>query len=279
MKHIQQFRKKIWRGAIVLIIIVMITIPTIIVTRAIVYNESKSDAYDDLSLLAPEVVIHYQEVRLDSWKDYVAVIQVWNMTDNDQSYKESIDSTTSHLVQQLDNGINFNNLDWSGLNIEAIKQAKYCRHLLDQYLFFTPGEYQFPLQEPSHYTDTFGADREGGQRKHEGTDIFNQKGTPIFSVCNGTLERIGWNRLGGERVGIRGQDGNYYYYAHLEKVNEALLVGNSISKGELIGTMGNTGDAITTPDHLHFGIELPNGKWINPYSWLKVWEFNSRLNR
>jgi len=265
MKLIKQFRKTIWPNSIILIIFVMIAISAIIVKQVVIHDESKSDDYSDLSLISSEVVIHFQKVKPDSWKDYVAVIHVCGPTAN-------------HLVQQLDNGINFNNLDWSELNSEEFKQVKYCRHLLDQYLFFTPGEYQFPLQESSHYTDTYGADTEGGQRKHEGTDVFNQKGTLIFSVCNGTLERIGWNRLGGERVGVRGQDGNYYYYAHLDTVNEALVVGNSISKGELIGTMGNTGDAITTPDHLHFGIELPNGKWINPYSWLKVWEYNSQLN-
>lgn len=103
--------------------------------------------------------------------------------------------------------------------------------------------------------------------------MFNKKGTNIISVSTGTIEQLGWNRLGGERVGIRGSDGNYYYYAHLDTINSSLSINKQVNKGDLLGTMGNTGDAVTTPDHLHFGIELPNGKWINPFPYLKVWEY------
>jgi murein DD-endopeptidase MepM/ murein hydrolase activator NlpD len=73
--------------------------------------------------------------------------------------------------------------------------------------------------------------------------------------------------------------GNYYYYAHLDKINSNLYITKQINKGDLLGTMGNTGDAATTPDHLHFGIELPNGNWVNPYSFVKVWEYYSLKNK
>jgi len=123
------------------------------------------------------------------------------------------------------------------------------------------------------YEDSFGADREGGKRKHEGTDLFGKEGTPIVSIGGGIVEQLGWNRLGGERVGIRGDDGNYYYYAHLQFISPLLVKGKRIKAGEAVGSMGHTGDAFTTPDHLHFGIELPTGEWVNPYTFIAIWQY------
>jgi murein DD-endopeptidase MepM/ murein hydrolase activator NlpD len=130
----------------------------------------------------------------------------------------------------------------------------------------------FPVIGTAWFKDSFGANRDGGKRKHEGTDLFGKEGTLIVSICGGKVEQTGWNRLGGERVGVRGDDGNYYYYAHLEHISAALVKGKRIEAGELVGSMGHTGDALTTPDHLHFGMELPNGQWINPYPFLAVWQ-------
>jgi peptidoglycan LD-endopeptidase LytH len=134
--------------------------------------------------------------------------------------------------------------------------------------------YSFPYKNRQDYRDTWGADREGGKRRHEGTDIFAEEGTRLYSVCDGKVEQLGWNRLGGERVGIRGQDGIYYYYAHLSKISKDLKVGMTVKRGTLLGYTGHTGDAINTPDHLHFGMELPRGKWINPYNFLRYWDGN-----
>ena len=142
-----------------------------------------------------------------------------------------------------------------------------------KYTYYRPNKYTFPVIGTTWYEDSFGAHREGGKRKHEGTDLFGKEGIPIISVCGGKVEQIGWNRLGGERVGVRGDDGNYYYYAHLQFISSSLIKGKRVEAGEPLGTMGHTGDALTTPDHLHFGIELPNSQWINPYTFLAVWQY------
>ena len=99
-------------------------------------------------------------------------------------------------------------------------QAEVQRHLqiLLSHPYYEPGHYSFPCPLNVWLEDSFGADREGGKRTHQGTDLFAAEGTPIFSVCSGKIEELGWNRLGGERVGVRGLDGNYYYYAHLETI-------------------------------------------------------------
>ncbi|UWG95505.1 M23 family metallopeptidase [Dehalobacter sp. DCM] len=233
----------------------------------------KAKDYAKLASISPDLIIECQKKSPNNWQDYVAVTVGIQRTDN--TNEKTNKKVREALYQQLDNGIDFKVLNWTSIDKGIKKNAQNCYKLLERYPFYTPGKYLFPIKIKSYYSDTYGAAREGGNRQHEGTDIFNEKGTPIFCVCDGFVEKSGWNRLGGERVGIRGKDGNYYYYAHLDKINEKLAVGDPIKMGDLIGTMGNTGDALTTPDHLHFGIELPNGKWVNPYAWLKVWEHNS----
>jgi murein DD-endopeptidase MepM/ murein hydrolase activator NlpD len=115
-------------------------------------------------------------------------------------------------------------------------------------------------------TDTFGAARSGG-RKHEGIDIFGERGTPIHAVASGEVVKGFHNDLGGTVVRIQGDDGRYYYYAHLDSVND-LQVGQHVKAGDVIGGMGNTGDASTTPVHLHFQVQ-ENGVDLNPFDFLQ----------
>jgi len=265
-KHcLKDYRKltSLFRLLLILVILVIVIFFSIF---AIHYQENTiAQNYQLLASIPAKEIIYLQESRGEKWKDYLAI---------HQAFKGYSQQEETGLKIQLEKNIPFKRLNWSGINGKIKRSAERYRILLDKNPVFTPGRYQFPLQRSCYYTDTFGAEREGGKRTHQGTDLFDKKGTKIFSVCSGTVEKLGWNRLGGERVGIRGRDGNYYYYAHLDSINRELWIGKKISQGELLGTMGNTGDAITTPDHLHFGIELPDGQWVNPYSFLKVWEYH-----
>lgn len=183
------------------------------------------------------------------------------------------------LIDQLKKHVLFSNLNWGLIPPKTQKNIKWRLEILNKYLYYHPGKYIFPIIGTTWFENSFGADREGGKRRHEGTDLFGEEGTPIVSICGGKVEQLGWNRLGGERVGIRGDDGNYYYYAHLQYISPALVKGKRVQAGENLGTMGHTGDALTTPDHLHFGIELPNGQWINPYPFLEVWHYRLKESR
>jgi len=177
------------------------------------------------------------------------------------------------LIEQLKNKVPFSNINWGSLPKNTQNLIHRHAEILNQYPYYQPNRYSFPIIGNTWYEDSYGADREGGKRRHEGTDLFGQEGTPIVSICGGIVEQLGWNRLGGERVGIRGDDGNYYYYAHLQYISPTLKKGKRVEAGEALGTMGHTGDALTTPDHLHFGIELPNRQWINPYPFLEIWQY------
>lgn len=111
------------------------------------------------------------------------------------------------------------------------------------------------------FDDTWGAARSQG-RRHEGVDIFAKKNTPIRSTTPGIVTKIGRNRLGGKVIGIQGP-GAWHYYAHLNKFARIRLY-ERVKEGQVIGYVGKTGNARTTPAHLHYGVYLPNGA-VNPY--------------
>jgi murein DD-endopeptidase MepM/ murein hydrolase activator NlpD len=108
---------------------------------------------------------------------------------------------------------------------------------------------------------------------HEGNDIVAEEGTPILSATEGTVEAVGWTFYSGTRVGVRGSDGKYYFYAHLSEVAPGIQVGAPVQAGDVLGRVGNTGYGPPGredqfPPHLHFGIEGPSG-WENPYPMIR----------
>ena len=108
--------------------------------------------------------------------------------------------------------------------------------------------------------NSYGTARIGG-RKHDGIDIFSPRGTPVYNTKQGLLIYKGRNVLGGNVIKIFGTDKRIYYYAHLDSFAE-IKTGKRIKQGEIIGYVGNTGNAITTPPHLHF--EIMEIKWLFP---------------
>jgi Peptidase family M23/Bacterial TSP3 repeat len=114
--------------------------------------------------------------------------------------------------------------------------------------------------------DSFGAPRPGG-RSHEGIDIFADRGTPIQAISGGTVVNGFGNDLGGKVVWVDGDDGRLYYYAHLDEIG-ALELGDRVETGAVIGTVGTSGNAATTPPHLHLQIK-EDGEWINPFTFLE----------
>ncbi len=112
----------------------------------------------------------------------------------------------------------------------------------------------------SAYGDTWGAARSGG-RRHEGVDMIAPRGLPIYAVIGGVVT-FKSNRLGGNAVSLVGDNGNRYYYAHLDS-----YVGGSrrVFQGELIGYNGDTGNAKFSTPHLHFQVHPGGGQAVNPY--------------
>ncbi|MEO6156225.1 MAG: M23 family metallopeptidase [Ilumatobacteraceae bacterium] len=115
-----------------------------------------------------------------------------------------------------------------------------------------------PVAGPNAFGDSWGAARSGG-RRHEGVDMMSPFGTPLVAVISG-FATMKMNSLGGITVGLKGADGNYYYYAHLSRWEGS---SRAVSQGDVVGYVGHTGD--TTANHLHFGIYFRGGAAINPY--------------
>ena len=140
----------------------------------------------------------------------------------------------------------------------------------------SPEGYVFPVYGASSFTDTFGSLR-AGVGWHHGEDIFAPLGAPLLAVADGTVFSVGWNDLGGFRLWLRDRQGNQFYYAHLSAFSPLAVDGNEVRAGAVIGFVGNTGDAQTTPYHLHFEIHpvglLPMGYdgVVNAFPYLSAW--------
>jgi murein DD-endopeptidase MepM/ murein hydrolase activator NlpD len=99
----------------------------------------------------------------------------------------------------------------------------------------------------------FGAERDGGRRAHRGVDIFAARGTPVLAAVDGWVTRVETTRVGGNVVWMQPLFGNLrLYYAHLDE--QWVLPGAFVRTGQALGSVGNTGNARTTPPHLHFGV-------------------------
>jgi murein DD-endopeptidase MepM/ murein hydrolase activator NlpD len=126
----------------------------------------------------------------------------------------------------------------------------------------------------------------GGIRRHEGTDIMPENNIRgyyhVISMTDGMIEKMGWLEKGGYRIGIRGNHGAYFYYAHLDSYAPGLSVGSSVKAGQFLGYMGDSGyGAEGTVGkfevHLHVGIYVNSSfgeMSVNPYSILKYLENN-----
>jgi murein DD-endopeptidase MepM/ murein hydrolase activator NlpD len=143
----------------------------------------------------------------------------------------------------------------------------------------TAGGYVFPVYGPSSFADTFGgarSDVSGGW--HHGDDIFAPLGAPILSVASGTVFSVGWNKIGGNRLWLRDGQGNLFYYAHLSAFTPLAVNGNKVNAGDVLGFVGNTGDAQGTPTHLHFELHpvgligLGYDGAVNPTTYLLAWK-------
>ena len=147
-----------------------------------------------------------------------------------------------------------------------LKNAMYVTELLGEE---PPRTLRVPVQGVSMRAvrDTFGTPRPG-DRIHQGVDIFAPRGTPVVASTRGIVARIGENSLGGTVVWVLGPGGDRHYYAHLNSVAD-IRIGQRVAPGDVLGTVGTTGNARGTPPHLHYGVYRRSHGAINPFPLLK----------
>jgi peptidoglycan LD-endopeptidase LytH len=119
-----------------------------------------------------------------------------------------------------------------------------------------------PLGQPNGFIDSWGFPRSGG-RRHQGVDMFAVHGMPVFATADGVIRRVFNNRLGGLSIDLIDGLGNRYYYAHLSLTY--VVAGQPVRAGELIAANGNSGNAISTPPHLHWQFHPGDGGPVNPF--------------
>jgi murein DD-endopeptidase MepM/ murein hydrolase activator NlpD len=125
----------------------------------------------------------------------------------------------------------------------------------------------------SRVWDSFAEPRDAGERVHRAIDILAPRGTPILSADDGRILRMSTNALGG--ISMYTVDTNarlVYYYAHMDRYNDAMLPGRTIVRGDTLGYVGTTGNAPKDTPHLHFQVmrwaldgKYWNGEPINPF--------------
>jgi murein DD-endopeptidase MepM/ murein hydrolase activator NlpD len=142
----------------------------------------------------------------------------------------------------------------------------------------TQSGYVFPIYGPASFSNTFNAPR-ATTGWHHGEDIFAPLGAPILAVANGIVYSVGWNDVGGLRFWLQDSAGNEFYYAHLSAFSPLAINGAQVRAGDVIGFVGNTGDAEHTPYHLHFEIHPVSllyrgydGSAVPPYPYLTAWK-------
>ncbi len=167
--------------------------------------------------------------------------------------------------------------DEKALKFEVKKTANYVLLLQPELeatttfslKIYTQPQYEFPVSDKGNKAvqSFWGDTRGGGKRSHKGIDIFASRGTPVVASTNGIVTSTGERGLGGKQVWLRdGFFGQSLYYAHLDSI--IATSGQRVKVGDTLGLVGNTGNARTTPPHLHFGIYNRSGA-VNPYPYVK----------
>ncbi|NND04407.1 MAG: peptidoglycan DD-metalloendopeptidase family protein [Acidimicrobiia bacterium] len=118
-----------------------------------------------------------------------------------------------------------------------------------------------------NFINDWGFARSGG-RTHKGTDVFAPRGSKLLAPDSGRVS-LSSNSLGGIVIYLTGDNGVSFYLAHLDGYAAGLSSGDRVSNGEVIGYIGNTGNAVGTSPHLHIQLRPSNGSWVNPFPTLR----------
>lgn len=135
----------------------------------------------------------------------------------------------------------------------------------------------YPIDAPRQFADTFGTARDGGDRLHQGGDLFAPKMSPVLATAQGWVSAIDWSPNAGFYIDITHAGGWRSRYLHLNNdtpgtddglgygLAEGIAVGTSVAAGQMIGYVGDSGNAEGSSPHLHFEIRMPDWTPVNPY--------------
>ncbi|MEZ5408803.1 MAG: M23 family metallopeptidase [Acidimicrobiales bacterium] len=195
----------------------------------------------------------YHDLRSQLSGDLVATVDELRTTETTLTDLEAQAEAATAAVRQAEN------------ELAAFRAGSAI--YIDGVVFPIAGPYNRPL------VGTFGAPRMPGTPDahwHQGIDIFAPAGTPLVAAERGVVTKVGSNRLGGLTVWLHGESGTDWYYAHLLAHAPDLVAGQVVEAGTLLGYVGNTGNAATTPSHLHLEMHPNGADAVDPFPLLNV---------
>ncbi|WP_114780622.1 M23 family metallopeptidase [Botryobacter ruber] len=165
-----------------------------------------------------------------------------------QQLQYEVDETTQHILR---------------LQPELLRSGQYTVTIQVQPTLAFP----IPNKTSRHIASIWGDPRDGGARRHEGVDIFAPRGTPVVAATAGVVTRVSTTPRGGNVIWLSDLSRRQsLYYAHLD--SQLVAPGQRVAAGDTLGLVGNTGNAITTAPHLHFGIYRFGQGATNPFPYL-----------
>lgn len=196
--------------------------------------------------------------------DTVPFLELYRLDDGGVAEKNPavwLDAEEKSLVYESE--------DPRGEELLLIVQGRVGRASRHELRLTTSPSLQFPVAgaDAGAVQSFWGAPRDGGRRRHEGNDIFAPKGRDLLAMARGRVARTSnGGGLGGKTVWLYDPERRIsYYYAHLDEVK--VSKGQIVERGEVLGTVGNTGNARFTPPHLHLGI-YARGRAFDPWPYL-----------
>lgn len=194
--------------------------------------------------------------------NFALYIDLWQVetSGNPLTHLASADTLTHSIQHEVDENATY----VLRLQPELLSSGEYTVSII------TGPSLAYPIRAPgkNHIKSFWGADRDGGARRHEGIDMFAAFRTPVVAAAPGRITRVQETAIGGKVVWQRVDDRNFtLYYAHLD--SQTVSDGQQVQTGDTLGLMGNTGNARTTAPHLHFGVYTFNGPvdplpFVNP---------------
>ncbi len=222
----------------------------------------------DLILRSEDPTILLRRVELIEQAQRSEAKAVLAFRSNSETLQQSLEEVEKLAASKTQNLEQLQN-DQAALGTALEKAKEDLSSVLSGYQIALNG-WVFPVEPPFSFVDTFGAPRMGGTKyvhTHQGTDIFGTQGSPLHAVQRGVILKKGTGVLGGNKLWLKSAvDGTEYYYAHLDAFVEGVENGTVVEAGQVIGFLGKTGNAMTTPPHLHFEIHPENGSVVaNPF--------------
>ena len=175
----------------------------------------------------------------------------------------SADSYTNMMSPEVKHLKQMRSIEQDVLNNWDQYIAAWGPTVSEEDVYRAPNGYVMPVAGGAKFSHDWGNPRSGG-RTHEGIDLFAAKGTPVLSPVDGTVVGKDIGELGGNYLKIKDSSGRIHYLAHLDGYARNVKEGMRVRAGMMVGMVGNTGNARTTPPHLHYGI-YGGGGAIDPY--------------